>query len=296
MLGYLVLGVVAIAIVAAVWVRGVSLVSVALFLVVGGSIGYGDLAANALFRLYTYSPGLVSADFPFGLVPQWVANNHLGVVIAECLFVPVLVGAVARAGMVHPFKVSLALAAGFGATELVLLRMGQFQHHGWSVWYTLGLFTPYCFILFVWARRFSYDGYTGVHRLMIIAMTLAFVLQAWTLVINGILGLWVVRPYLLESTFSDLVVGAVLYHSLPVALFGTVAIWNQWLQRPVALAAIMGGVVLWPLLLWQSGLWENHSPVSPVLEGVCLALLVYGSGLVDRWFLTQQEQVMPRLR
>lgn len=272
---YLLLGAAGLALLAVSWGRRLTPVKVGLFLVSGAIIIFADFLVTGVFVVYQYAPGLL---------PNQISDARLGVLIAECLFVPALISSVVGSVSRYRVWVSVSLTIPLFVIEWLFTEAGVFLPDGWSIWHSVLLFPPYLAALAVWADHFEQVGYTRIHRLIVVWMTVDFVWDVAAITTNGILGLFYGGYGLMAEPLQDNVLGNFLVHGLAWMFLGILWVWNGWARSSVLLAGFVCVYGLW-LWGWEAAGFLHFAPVwSPAAEAVHAAVWIWGTGKVDAWF------------
>jgi hypothetical protein len=234
----------------------------------------GDLVITAMFNLYQYHPGLLSGR----------TNNYLGVLMAECLFVPCVFAAL---GAVHRWARPLI----FGLMPLpmmlieeLFLWLGIYKHHGWATWLSGMLFFVYGLCAAWWADAFEQAGHSRVHRAVLIAASVYYTMNLYGLIPFGILRLAEMHAGISANQEQDLVLTSLLLHAVPFTITAFLTIWFRKAGRFSFLALIAAGFTIWLTLLWWLGIWSGRWPWNPLFAGLLVALVIYGLGQLDAWF------------
>jgi hypothetical protein len=268
---FLLAAAVAMAGVSLIWRR--SLARLWLFVVTGGAVSLGDLFVNAIFRLYEYRPGFLAGR----------ADNYLGVVIAECLFVPSYYCLLALVPQRLRLAVNLAAALPMVLLEWVFLHLGVYSHHGWTLWLTATLFGLYGVAAALAVSSVERRGCTGWRRAVFIAGSVYFAMNLWGLVPFGILRLSAIWLHLAANPELDLVLSSLLLHAVPYTLTGLIGVGSRWLRSWHSAGLTAAVWTIWLSILMAEGIWRTVPPWTPALEGVCLAAILHGLARLDQY-------------
>jgi hypothetical protein len=278
------------ALIPAVWLflRRRDPIMVATFTLAAGLITSGDYIALGILNLYSYHTGLVGGDLP---------DSIMGVILAEWVFVPSMVVVVQSAWpgwvgvAVQTFMVTLV--------EVLFVRLGLFEHHRWSMWYTIIGFTIY----FGFIDRFWQKAHQNG-----LATTWPMVAHRWFLgifwwsvpmaPIGAIFHVMVSDLKLLPQYWPNQAVGHILTDGIwtgPVFFWvlmgGRERRWTRW-----------GAAAIWFALLDVAvqaiGVRHFRAPWSPFRESVTRSAALACACLIDAWVQARVEsgQIRRRVR
>ncbi|MGE5675489.1 MAG: hypothetical protein ACM3XM_16705, partial [Mycobacterium leprae] len=254
---------------------GVTPLKVSIWLFAGSTVSLADLFMNGVFRLYTYHPFLL---------PNPDKDNHLGVMIAEMLFVPASYSLMAYLPRHLRFWYTLLITLLVTSLEVLFLRIRVYEHDGWRILYTVILFAVYGTVVSTWANRFDGQGYTRLNRAVQLATSLFFPAAVWGLGMDSIVEVVATRPGWLVNPDRDLILGGYLLEGIPVIVVGLVACIYRWNRRPWQLVVMAGVLTVWFCFLRWWGVTVAHPRWNLALEALVWTLLIWGVGRLDRWF------------
>lgn len=273
-LPYLLLGAAGVAMVVVTAIGWPSPVRVWIYVVTGGAISVGDLFVTGLFNLYEYKPGLLRGR----------PDNYLGVLIAECLFVPAvfsLLSAAPRRLRAWLFALTCVPMVGL---ELLFYRLQVYEHHGWRFTFTFVLFAVYGLLASFAVTRFEQRGYAFWQRLLLVGSSVYFAMNLWGLLPFGMLRLVTIHLWLLANPEFDLTLSSLLLHAIPFTVIGLTGVWTGWIRRPLWAATTVAGLFLWLLLQRRLGIYHSRPPWHPLLGSALVVSTHLGLSQLDRWF------------
>lgn len=283
---YLILaGVAVIMLMIALW-PPVSPVRLSNLLLTGGAITLGDLWVNGLFDWYTYRPGLLPGR----------ADDYLGVLLAECVFVPSLFCLLAMIPMPWRPWVKAAVVVPIELIEVLFQHLGVYEMHQWRHWHTVVLFLLYGLVSALWTWSFQRKGYTRFHRAVMVGAITYYTMNLWALIPTGILKLFWMQMGLGRNLREDIVLSTMLLHGTVCSVTCILVQWNRWNRTWRQLLAVGAALSGYFWLLAAVGLARHRWFWHPVMEGVTLTLIMYGHGHIDRWFARHappRRQVKP---
>lgn len=265
--------------------KGQFATKVGLVFIVGSMTGMTDLMA-ILFRLYTFRPGLIAERVP---------DSRLGMLLADQIFVPLLVSTVVGSARRWRYLVSLALVVVpilFIENQFLVLHV--YLHVHWKLWYSAVLFSLYMAGISTWANYFERCGYNLVNRVILTVTSFHCIWLWYSIVASGVLNLFTLRPHLLADPVLDNVLGGFLLRFLPSGGIGLLWIWNRWVDRPAGVAALLGAFATWLLLLQLSGITRAREPWNLAYGALALTLIVLAAGWLDRWFAGEADRLRIR--
>lgn len=280
---YLFLAAAALAMLALAWWRAPVPLCPWSFLTTGGAITLGDLVVTGILAMYQYRPGFLP-HYP---------DNYLGVLIAECLFVPAYYTFLSTFPGRYRYWVYGLGVVPVLLLEILFLWLGVYIHRTWTLWHTAVLFLLYSMVAAYGANSFERRRYSPRHRFVLIAATMYYIMNLWALLPFGVLRLVTIRLYMVESAELDLVLSALLLHAVPFTLIGIIGTWQRWSLRPWFLVGVGTAFALWVAFLRFAGIWAGHAPWSPWLEGACVGLSYAALGWIDRWFAKHARPRIP---
>jgi hypothetical protein len=281
---YLFLVAAALAMLALAWWRSPGPLCPWSFLTTGGAITLGDLVVTGILAMYQYRPGFLP-HYP---------DNYLGVLIAECLFVPAYYAFLSTfPGRCRYWVYGLGVVPVL-LLEVLFLWLGVYVHRTWTLWHSVVLFLLYGLVAAYGANSFERRRYSPHHRFVLVAATMYYIMNLWALIPFGILRLVTIRLHLFESAELDLVISALLLHAAPFTLIGIIGTWYRLTRRLWFLLTTVAGFALWLTFLQAAGIWVGRPPWNPWLEGVCISLSYAGLGWIDHWFAAH-ARTRPRI-
>lgn len=282
---YLFLAAAALAMLVLAWRRAPSPLCAWSFLTTGGATTLGDLVVTAILEMYKYKPGVLP-DYP---------DNYLGVLIAECLFVPAYYTFLSTFPRRYRY-----LTYGLGVLpvlmiEVLFLALGVYIHRTWTLWLTSVLFLLYGMTAAFGANSFELRRYSPRHRSVLVTSTTYYLMNLWGLLPFGVLRLATIRMNWFESAELDHVISSLVLHAVPYTTIGIIGTWYRLTLRPWFLGAFAVGFGLWLTFLRSAGIWSGRPPWNPWLAAALLSLTYAGLGWVDRWFTKRARPRRPRI-
>ncbi|MGE5675490.1 MAG: hypothetical protein ACM3XM_16710 [Mycobacterium leprae] len=271
---YFTLAAVAFLLLAFQWRQGVHAHSLALVLLTGAAISMADLFTNALLHLYVFRPGIL---------PQ-PADNFVGVLIAECLFVPSLYGLLALLPPRRRLLASGGIVLLLIGIEQLFLRLQVYELHGWQTWHTAVAFGAFGMLMGAWANRFERLGYTGPRRLTLVAATVTYLGNLWGVSILSTLQPFRLALHPILSAGHSFHVGSFVVHGIPFIVAGTAIIWFR--QNRTLWQQVLPFFGFWAWMGWltQTGVRHLRFAAEPLGAAIVYTLLIYAAGRIDRWY------------
>jgi hypothetical protein len=236
--------------------------------------GFADLIAHGVLNLYLYRPRLH---------PSLPADDHLGLVLADLIFVPGLFSTLATVEAHRRVRVGLLLALLVVGIDWLFRRMGAIEYTGWQLWYTAFGFSLFAIGISMWTTRLEKHGYRGLFRVVVIATAATQVLEPWANISTVIIGTWAIRPQLFSASLPDQITGMYLLYQVPAVLLISLFVALNWLWRPWGYPLV--GVMLWGWLsllrslgILQHGVWWH-----PTWEVLLLLLTAWLLMHLDRY-------------
>ncbi len=253
------------------------------FVTTGGAITIGDLFVTGILLMYMYKPGFL---------PKY-PDNYLGVLIAECLFVPAYYTCLSSFSGRYRYLIYCLAVIPILLLEVLFLHLGVYVHRTWTFWHSTILFLLYSLVAAYAAGSFQRTGYSTWHRLMVVASTVYYAMNLWGLLPFGILRLARMHLYIVEPDELDHVLTSLLLHAVPFTLTGILGTWYRLNHRPAFLVAVGLAFALWITQLQRWGIWTAQPPWNPWLAGFLISLVQGGIGWVDRWFSAHVPRRIP---
>lgn len=248
---------------------------VGLLFIVGSMTGLTDLIV-ILLRLYEFRPGLLA---------QRVPDSRLGMLLADQIFVPLLISAIVGSAPRRRFLVGVALVVvPFLFIENQFLIRHLFVHVHWRLWYTAVLFSTYVGCISVWADYLERSGYNTLNRAILVVTSLHCIWLWYSVLASGVLNLFMLRPHLLADPATDNVLSGFMLRFLPSGAIGLLWVWNRWVDGPAGIATLAATFSGWLLVLHLSGIARVRAPWNAAYGVLALTLIVLAVGGLDRWF------------
>lgn len=244
-----------------------------IFFVTAGSVALTDLFLAGILNYYEYTPGLLPGRL----------DTYLGELLAECLFVPSVYTALTVVPPRWRLLANVLTVVPFVALEWFLIRLGVYQHHGWSHMATALLFAAYGTIVAQAVRSFERNGYGQINRGVFVAFSLYYLLALWGMMVTGVLRLASIRLGTAPHREMDELYTNFILVAPPFLLLGWAGIWQRAFRRP--LQALLVGVffAIWFSVLSVLDIRQDFGFWNPLLDGLSIGAAMFGVARLDGW-------------
>lgn len=143
--------------------------------------------------------------FHVQLLTNPIMDSHLGIILSDGVIIP-LIGIVIYC-YIKPYRVwrYVFLFTGMHlALELLFLRFGYLEYINWSIWHSA---TAYLLGITIISYTFLFFKLKSIPFWLKITTFSYPIFSWWGVIFNGLLGFYILRPYIFENKDADTMIG-----------------------------------------------------------------------------------------